>query len=221
MNPIMNIEGDYLWDRTGEPDPEIQQLEEILGTRRYQPRPLEIPAGLQANLHIRRERQFFRGFVPRLAIAAAIAMLVLGLGLWLGLQRLQRHQPTDIVKTPSTPGVNSNPNPATAPSPNQDLNASDSGPDQKHIDAPRRHRANPSLLAGNTNRYRDAARKAAGKDAVKDVALAENDLQEAAAAKDQLMLGLRVACAKLSFAQKKTQETTNPRDLIHNQHKIG
>ena len=38
---------DYLWDRTGEPDPEIQQLEEILGTLRYQPQPLAIPAHLQ------------------------------------------------------------------------------------------------------------------------------------------------------------------------------
>ena len=34
----MNNDGDYLWDKTGEPDPEIQQLEEILGTLRYQPR---------------------------------------------------------------------------------------------------------------------------------------------------------------------------------------
>ena len=43
----MNIDGDYLWDKTGEPDPEIQQLEEILGTLRYQPRPLEIPEEIQ------------------------------------------------------------------------------------------------------------------------------------------------------------------------------
>ena len=35
---------DYLWDRTGEPDPEIQQLEQVLGMLRYQPRPLELPA---------------------------------------------------------------------------------------------------------------------------------------------------------------------------------
>ena len=34
---------DYLWDKTGEPDPQIQQLEEILGTLRYQPRPLPLP----------------------------------------------------------------------------------------------------------------------------------------------------------------------------------
>ena len=42
----MNIEDDYLWDKTGEPDAEIQQLEQVLGTLRHQPRSLEIPAGL-------------------------------------------------------------------------------------------------------------------------------------------------------------------------------
>ena len=60
-------------DRTGEPDPEIQQLEEILGSLRHEGRPLEIPADLQVD----RPRSFFRDFGPRLAIAAAIAMLLL------------------------------------------------------------------------------------------------------------------------------------------------
>jgi hypothetical protein len=44
--------------------------------------------------------------------------------------------------------------------------------------------------------------------------------QEAMAARDQLMLALRVTSAKLSLAQKKAQSTNAP-DLIHNQHKIG
>jgi len=56
MNSNLNSDTDYLWDKTGEPDPEIQQLEEILGTLRYQPRPLEIPSGLQVG-----KRSFFRG----------------------------------------------------------------------------------------------------------------------------------------------------------------
>jgi hypothetical protein len=214
----MNIERDYLWDKSGEPDPEIQQLEEILGTLRYQPRPLEIPADLQANFHIRGERKFFRSFAPGLAIAAALAMILLGLGLWVGWQRLQG--PSEVAKAPTKPAVSGNPNPSTAAPPNQNQDGSASvsnSPNQKHTDAPRRHRANPSLLAGNTNRFRDAGRKGL----VKDSQLAENDLQEAEASKDQLMLALRVACAKLNFAQKKTQESTNPRDLIHNQHKIG
>ncbi len=100
MNSNLNSDADYLWDKTGEPDPEVQQLEEILGTLRYQPRPLEIPAGL----HVGRERIFFRGYRAPLAIAATVAMLLLGLGLWLGLQRLQRG-PQRLAKSPVTSQV--------------------------------------------------------------------------------------------------------------------
>ena len=200
----MNIDGDYLWDKTGEPDPEIQQLEEILGTLRYQPKPLEIPAGIK----ISRERSFFRNFGPRLAIAATIAMLLVGLGLWFGLQR---RQSPEVAGTPKTPAISVNPTPAEVPSPNEKQADLLPATDQKRIEAPRRRRVNSSALAGNSNRLRD--------EAVKNPQLALNE-QNGEAAKDQLMLALRVASAKLSFAQKKTQ-STNPRDLIHNQHKIG
>ena len=36
----------YLWDRSGEPDPEVQNLEQILGSLRYQPRPQRFPITL-------------------------------------------------------------------------------------------------------------------------------------------------------------------------------
>jgi hypothetical protein len=220
VNPIKNIEDDYLWDRTGEPEPEIQQLEEMLGTLGYQPRPLEIPAGLKANLHLRNERKFFRGFLPGLAIAATIAMVLLGLGLWVGLQRLQRGQPSEVATTPTAPAVSPNASPLALPSSNKDQDATaavSNNHDQKHIAPPRRQRINPSLLARNSNRSRPEARR----EPVKDSPTAMNEQAEAQAGKDQLMLALRVACAKLNFAQKKTQESTDPRDLIHNQHKIG
>lgn len=212
----MNIEGDYLWDKSGEPDPEVQQLEEILGTLRYQPRPLEIPAGLQTGLPGSRRRNFFRDFGPRLAIAATIGVLLVGLGLWFGLQRLQRGQPSEIVKTPGKLEGNNSPTPAAASSPNENQNpvlaVSPPALDQKRTERPLRPRVNPSLLAGNSNRVRNVAVK-------KNQQLAVNK-QEGEAAKDQLMLALRVASAKLNFAQKKTQNT-NSRDQIHNQHKIG
>jgi hypothetical protein len=215
----MNIEDDYLWDKTGEPDSEIQQLEEILGTLRYQPRSLEIPADLPPNINIQRERKFFRGFAPGLAIAATIAIVVLGVGLWFAQQRLQRNQSPEVVQTPNKPAV-STPT-APAPGPVQDTSASVPGSlDQQHTDSPHRHRINPALLAGNRNQS-PHARKTLVKDLVKNSAVAANDLQAGAAAKDQLMLGLRVACAKINFAQKKAQETTNPRDIIRNQRKIG
>jgi len=201
-NPKNNL--DYLWDKTGEPDPEIQQLEEILGTLRYQPRPLEIPAGL----HVGRERSFFRSYAAPLAIAATVAMLLLGLGLWLGLQRLQR-SPQQVVKSPDTPQVRPVP-------PNEKQNSavavSSPGPEQKRIVESPRRRLNLSLLAGNSKRDRNTA--------VKDQQLTLKQQQEARAAKDQLMLALRVTSMKLNLAQRKAQSTNAP-DLIHNQHKIG
>jgi hypothetical protein len=205
MNSKQNSDTDYLWDRTGEPDPEIQQLEEILGTLRYQPRPLEIPAGL----HVGRERSFFRSYAAPLAIAATVAMLLLGLGLWLGLQRLQR-SPQQIVKSPDTPQVQ----PVSSPDEKQNsaVAASTPAPEQKRIEESPRHRVNRSLLVQNSKRDRNTA--------VKDQQLTLKQQQEARAAKDQLMLALRVTSMKLNLAQRKTQ-STSPRELIHNQHKIG
>ena len=205
MNSKLNNDADYLWDRTGEPDPEIQQLEEILGTLRYQPRPLEIPAGL----HIGRDRSFFRSHAAPLAIAATVAMLLLGLGLWLGLQRLQR-SPQQIVKSPDTPQVQ----PVSSPDEKQNsaLAVSSPEPERKRIDeSPRRH-VNPSRFARDSRRDRNTA--------VKDQQLTLKQQQEARAAKDQLMLALRVTSMKLNLAQRKAQSTNAP-ELIHNQHKIG
>ena len=204
MKPTVNNDADYLWDKTGEPDPEIQQLEEILGTLRYQPRPLEIPTGL----HIGRDRSFFRSHAAPLAIAATVAMLLLGLGLWLGLQHEQR-SPQQIVKSPDTPQVRPVP-------PNEKQNSavavSSPEPEQKRIvESPRRH-VNPSSVARNSKRDRNTA--------VKDQQLTMKQQQEARAAKDQLMLALRVTSMKLNLAQRKAQSTNAP-DLIHNQHKIG
>lgn len=66
---------DYLWDKTGEPDPEIQHLEQILGTLRYQPKPLVLPN----DLRVARRRNYF----PLLAIAASILLALVAGGIWL------------------------------------------------------------------------------------------------------------------------------------------
>ena len=74
------MKDNYLWDRSGEPDPEVQKLEEILGTLRYQPQALEIPRHIQTGR---------RSFAPALAIAAALALFAVLLGLWFGFHRRQ------------------------------------------------------------------------------------------------------------------------------------
>lgn len=199
------MKDDYLWDRTGEPDPEIQELEEILGTLRYQPRALEIPADLEVD----RKRSFFRNFGPTLAIAATIAMLLLGLGIWLGLQRAQ---PGPIAETPKATDVKPNPAPAPLRSPGETPNstAMASSPGSKSIETPGPRVSEP-VVARVPNRLRKQPANA-------PEALAK--AREGKAAKDQLMLALRLASLKLNIAQKKTQDI-NSREPIHNQHKIG
>ena len=180
---------EYLWDKSGEPDPEIQQLEEILGTLRYQPRPLAIPEKLL--IHRRRR------YLPLLAIAATIVIALLAAGLWLRMQSRKapelhqtrneqpKAQPTRIA---SPPTVIEN---------NRDTEAST-------------HRRPQKLLARNGERRSN--RKA--------LPLSTREREEALAAKEQLMMALRLASEKLNLAQRKTQGPAPPTQ-IRNQHKIG
>ncbi|HEX5875467.1 MAG TPA: hypothetical protein VFY60_12535 [Pyrinomonadaceae bacterium] len=127
---------DYLWDKTGEPDPQIQQLEEILGTLRYQPRPLPLP--------VTRRRSYF----PVLAIAATVLIALLGTGLWLRVhtnnqpaQKQQAHVPAPsptIVEKDSTTIANT----------------------PEKVDPPRkqrRNRSNQSALSAAKRREREEA----------------------------------------------------------------
>jgi hypothetical protein len=88
---------DYLWDKSGQPDPEIQQLEEILGTLRYQPKQLVIPA----NLAVPRRRRY----VPLLAIAATVLLALLAAGVWLRVRVGHKSQPQQANVTTSPKAV--------------------------------------------------------------------------------------------------------------------
>jgi len=199
---MKNMNDDYLWDQTGEPDPEIQQLEQVLGTLRYQPRPLNIPAGLAPDRK--------RSSLPRLlAIAATIAIMLLGVGLWFGLQRTQTGEVVKGERKPVTTGGDiqvialrpkpeSNPTPVSPPT----------GRSEKRI----HYRVNPGALSREPAKSR--------RPTLNTPELTAAERKEAEAAKEQLILALRVASSKLNFAQKKAQEI-NSQNLVHNQHKIG
>lgn len=192
------MNNDYLWDRTGEPDTEVQQLEDVLGTLRYQPRALELPATTKPAQR--------RRFLPALAIAAAIAFMILAAGIWLRLNRQQASSPHEIAKTTKdqervTTSIVALPPPALVK-----VNTGDKEKDELVLQrnpAPRRNRVVRNSSRNNSPLLRDemtAAQRAEGE-----------------AAKDQLMLALRVVSAKLNLAQRKIPATNN----IHNQHKLG
>ena len=69
---------DYLWDKTGEADPDVEQLEKALGRLRYKrpTKPLPLPV-------VRRPWQRFNSSL--LAAAAAVLFLVMAAALWMAL----------------------------------------------------------------------------------------------------------------------------------------
>ena len=112
---------DYLWDKTGEPDPQVQQLEEILGTLRYQPKPLQIPE----ELPLPQRRTYF----PWLAIAAGVLLAILAGGIWLSTRsrgEAPQHQAESAPPAPVkevTPAPASTATPELKPEPREEVEA--------------------------------------------------------------------------------------------------
>ena len=172
---------DYLWDKSGPPDPEIKQLEEILGTLRYQPKPLEIPHDVPAP----RRRNYF----PLLAaIAAALLVALLAGAVWLRV-RSREEVPQQARSTPApAPSVEEK----TIPAPEPEKKAA---PPERNVVVHYKRRNKPSGLT-------------------------KQEREEALAAKQQLMIALRLASEKLNQVQKKTQSTPSA-NQIKNQHRVG
>ncbi len=82
---------DYLWDRSGEPDPEVERLERVLGKYRHQARPLS-PA-LDSRLSERRG-----GWIRLVAVAAAILIVLAGLWVF----KVQNKSVTTPIKSANT-----------------------------------------------------------------------------------------------------------------------
>jgi hypothetical protein len=184
----MNMNDNYLWDRTGEPDTEVRQLEDLLGTLRYQPRPLEIPA----TVSFRRRRTF----VP-LAIAAAIALLVIGAGLWIRFANSNQRPVQQAVSPPQsvTP-------PKTTPAPKEQMATSLSPEESKAIPHGGRN-PKQNLIALRRRPTQPPA------------PLTEEELAQ----KEQVLVALRLVSAKLNLAQRRAQGLP-PVNAIRN-HKIG
>jgi hypothetical protein len=193
---MKEMKDNYLWDRSGEPDPEVQELEEILGTLRYQRQPLEIPN------HIRVERR--RTFFPAMAIAAAIALFALLLGLWFSFNRRQTAQPLRATLGSQTP-PNAIIQPPQAARDNQ---ASPAPVANSPKLIPKRREYPRSLLAANKSRGTHTQ--------IREPGLTPQELAE----KEQVLIALRLVSAKLNLAQRMTQGAPQL-NMIRNQHKIG
>jgi hypothetical protein len=188
------MNNNYLWDRSGKIDPDIQQLEETLGTLRYQPQPLQIPTSLQ----IGRRRSFY----PLMAIAAAIALLAVALGLWFAFKQ---HQ--------VTPSLDARQNSQRSPKPIEKPEPQQNNPPQQAVVNPG---SNP---VSSQKRHRELTRNLLARNRVRPPAPLELTPAELAE-KEQVLVALRLVSVKLNVAQRKAQGLPAP-NSIRNQHKIG
>jgi hypothetical protein len=182
---------DYLWDRSGEPDPEIERLERTLGKLRHKSAPLVLP--------VARPRRYF---FPALA-AAAVVLLMLAGGLWLSLRRSineETNSPRLSIARPvpyllagmKQPVLTASP--AIKPSNHGEQVALGSSSQAARRALPRRVVEERQTLSFPT-----AARRRVPHD--KD----QRVLREGERATEQLMLALRFASSKLNLVQKKVQ----------------
>jgi uncharacterized protein HemX len=186
----------YLWDKSGEPDPEIEELEQILATLRYQPRPFQVPKTISFG------RRLTSNSV--LAIAAAVAMVVLGLGIWLSLNQKKPNASSASYANQKR----EQPMPNAAPPKNETVvkeerSVSPAAEQQTIAQRPAESRAN------QRRRFTTPGS-----------AMLAKQRSEAENGKRQLMLALRVASAKLNLAQRRAQNVPGG-NLIRNQHKVG
>ena len=98
------MKDDYLWDGTGEPDPEVERLEQMLSVYKYQPKKLDLPARPSV------------WFSPRLAAAAALVLMAVA-GLLVYLNKGE-HTPPTVADKGNTAVEQPGPQPGSEPQTN-------------------------------------------------------------------------------------------------------
>jgi hypothetical protein len=224
---------DYLWDKTGEPVEDVEQLENLLGTLKYRPRPLEIPADAMpeataattrpANIFSRpRPSDIFSR--PRLALAASLLLTLLA-GAWLVTRQSEpqknqlaeaRHgsSTSGSVKTETTAAADSHAAPRPA-APSDNVEQTKPGADKAFALAASAAKPRRAAHQSPAQRRKPSARVAEKEFAAREEVAARGGMRwqaeqpltpEQRQATEQLMLALRLASAKLNYAQREMQE---------------
>jgi hypothetical protein len=166
---------EYLWDKNGEPDPEIQELEQILEALRYQPKPLVLPDDVRP---VQRNHR-----LPLVAIAASLLVALLAAGLWL------------VMTKKSEQPLNAKTNVLAAPSPLPEQASVAVKETPEDVVSPKAELPGSNKVVKNVRRSTRIATPRSS----------TAEREQANQVKQQLMVALRVASEKLNLAQRKTQ----------------
>lgn len=190
------MKDDYLWDKSGEPDPEIEHLERVLGQLRSKRSAQQLMPAFE-----KLPRKGTRTWSKPLAVAATVAFALLALGVFSLMQR-QSVKPD----SGSSRIVMANP-PATAPPPViEQATAGGSGKTGQPEQAPLITAGTPSIRPRRSplqTRLRNAGR---GREAT----INEREQSEGLMAKEQLLKALEITSSEIDFVQKKVQGDEKP-----------
>lgn len=186
------MKDDYLWDKSGEADPEIEHLERVLGSLRSRRSAEDL---MPAFKNLQRTRP--RNLSKLMAIAAALTFTALALGAFAFIQRESKRQetggqPIAMVSPVPTETAGTAAEPALTNTPKQDeeqtpaVEVSITKPKRTAIET-RRRTVNRSLEA----------------------TVHEREQAEGLMAKEQLIKALEITSSKLSFVQKKVKGTAS------------
>jgi hypothetical protein len=196
---------DYLWDKSGEPDPEIEQLEKTLGSLRFKrpAEPLPLPATPQ--------RWSFRlSFSPALAVAAALLILLLAAGVWLSMRRSSSVEGQDTIATGTAPTEEKRVEPNVS-GPRPPIGPENPGDPRTVIGENKPETPQPDRVAPRKNLPRrfSGERVMTARHRESNISPRREQLaREGEQAKAQLIMALHIASDKLNTVQKKIQ--TNP-----------
>lgn len=184
------MKDDYLWDKSGEPDPEIEHLERVLSQLRSTRGAQELMPAFE-----KLPRRGASSLTKFLAVAAALAFVLLALGVFSFIQR-QSVKPDAgdsklVMAKPSTPAP-----PVTVQAPAEgsgeikqaksDAVVTVGTPVVKSVRPPLQSRLR------TTNRQREST-------------VNEREQSEGLMAKEQLLKALEITSSELDFVQKKVQ----------------
>ena len=214
---------DYLWDKTGEAEEDVEQLENLLGALRYQPRPLEIPATAMPNVARPRTTTTMIFSRTRLAIAASLLLTLLA-GTWF-VTRQGEPQTNKLAEVNSGSETSGSKQTATAVVPN--VETSNNTSIHNAVESKRRENR-ASAVAEAPHKIQRAPRQFVVKrqklqpredentPAPREEVVVNNGgmnwqveqplTPQQREATEKLMLALRLASAKLNYAQREMQE---------------
>ena len=191
---------DYLWDKSGEPDTEIERLEKTLGRLRYKrpAEPLPLPAISRWPLRL--------SFSPALAIAAALLILLLAGGIWLGLRPSGSREIKNTLATSTTPEEKQTTREVSGPRP--PLGTGNPTDDRLVDGRDNQGTAAPDNIAPRhkpSRRFSGARQSVARLRNLKAAPNREQLVREGEQAKAQLIMALHIASDKLNAVQKLIQ----------------